>query len=956
MVFAAWYTNDLLVGGFVYGLVIGLLSMGIILIYRSTGVINFAVGNMGLPGASLLALMSINYDFPFWGAVVLALLVGAIFGGLVELAVIRRLFQAPRVILLVATIGIAQLCIAIVNAYPDIESPSGEAARFPAAIGRRWTEVSPIPGTDIFPLRVFNGTDLQILILVPLLAIALSIWLNRTTVGKTVQASADNPDLAKLSGISPRNVSRMVWIIAGVLSTLSMMLLSSGSSPNGLISLGPSTMVRALAASVLAGMRSFPRAIAFGLIIGLGQFVLQFNFAGDTPIDFILFIAIVVAIFLQHREQVGDVGSFSFAPKVKPVPERLRQIWWVRNMTALVGVFALVIAIVIPLIVTLPSRHLLYATIITFAICAISVVIVTGWSGQLSLSQMAFAGIGALTAAALSRGAELDIGWRETRFLDVTLPSLPFVVSLFVAAMITAGLAALIGIGALRVRGLLLAVSTFAFAVACEQYLYRRPFFSDGQTSSVPFPRGKLGPIDLGSEQRTYYYFCLAILVVVVIIAARLRRTGVGRTTIAVRDNPDTAAAYTVSATGVKLRSFALAGAIAGIGGALLGGLVKSVPLSERFFQTSDSLAVVSMAVIGGLGSISGAILGSLWVRGLPAFWGGNDLVPLFTSSIGLLVLLLYFPGGLVQVGYAARDALLSWLDRRLGPEESTSTTTAPASLHIAATEEELPEGVPALRTVDLSVSFGGIAAVDSVSIEARPNEIVGLIGTNGAGKSTTMNAIGGFVRSTGKVELLGKPLDGLSSAQRARRGLGRTFQAASLFPELTVRETVQVALEARHRTGLLSSALFLPSSNASEKAKRSEAVDLIDFLGLGRYADAYISDLSTGTRRIVELAGLLALDARVLCLDEPTAGVAQRETEAFGPLIVNIREQLGATMIVIEHDMPLIMSISDRVYCLEAGAVIAEGEPDEVRHDPLVVASYLGTDERAIQRSDAGS
>jgi ABC-type branched-subunit amino acid transport system ATPase component len=136
------------------------------------------------------------------------------------------------------------------------------------------------------------------------------------------------------------------------------------------------------------------------------------------------------------------------------------------------------------------------------------------------------------------------------------------------------------------------------------------------------------------------------------------------------------------------------------------------------------------------------------------------------------------------------------------------------------------------------------------------------------------------------------------------------------------------------------------------ERAKRADAADLIDFLGLGRYADTHISDLSTGTRRIVELAGLLALDARVLCLDEPTAGIAQRETEAFAPLIVEIRRELGASMLVIEHDMPLIMSISDRVYCLEAGRIIAEGHPSAVRDNPLVVASYLGTDERAIARS----
>ena len=943
VVLAVWTTRQLWFDGLVNGMVFGLLALGVVLVYRSTRVINLAVGNMGLPASGLMGVMVINYGFPYWAALALALLVGIAVGALVERAVIRRLFDAPRVIVLVATIGVAQLMQAILASFPDIEKVRGQ--RYPVPLGFKWD--------DVFGLRI-TGPKLTILILVPLLALGLSWFLNRTVFGQTVQASASNADLARMSGIDPKTVQLFVWTVAGLLSSVSLLLLSGNrGSITGMANLGPNTMARALVAAVIAGMVSFPRAIIAGLVIGVAQAHVQFLFLEQGGlIDFILFIVVAIVVAFQSRGATETEGSFSFSARRRPIPERLREVWWVRRMSTIALGLLLAIAVVLPLLVTRPSRHLLYASIIAFAVCALSMTIVTGWAGQLSLGQMTFAGVGALMAAGFNRGLEVGIGIGNWHFFSISFPRIPYLVSMLLASLIAAAVAALIGLGALRVKGLLLAVTTFAFALAAQQYVFRRPAFNGGFTQSIPFRRGSVGPISLDS-QRSYYYLCLAVLILVLIVVRALRASGVGRSIIGVRENEYTAAAYTVGPSRTKLMAFALAGGIAGLGGALLGGLVQNIPYTERLFQIGDSLRLVSMVVIGGLGTLMGPVIGAMWVVGLPAFWPDNDLVPLFTSSIGLLILLLYFPGGLIQIAYAARDAVLRLAEARLG-EASTERTTTPPAVAFGGGAARPALTVPALAVTNVSVTFGGLRAVDKVSMIAQPGEVVGLIGTNGAGKSTLMNAIGGFAPSEGTIEILGRDASQINPANRARLGLGRTFQAARLFPDLTVRETVQVALEARGRTGLLPTALHLPSATRAERSKRSDADDLIGFLGLGRYSDAFVADLSTGTRRIVELAGLLALDARVLCLDEPTAGIAQRETEAFGPLLKQIQQELDATMIVIEHDMPMIMALSDRVYCLEAGQVIAQGTPDEVRNDPQVVASYLGTDQQAIDRSDS--
>ena len=265
------------------------------------------------------------------------------------------------------------------------------------------------------------------------------------------------------------------------------------------------------------------------------------------------------------------------------------------------------------------------------------------------------------------------------------------------------------------------------------------------------------------------------------------------------------------------------------------------------------------------------------------------------------------------------------------------------------------PAQRPVFQVTGLTVTFGGVRAVDDVSFGLTQGEILGIIGPNGAGKTTVFDAISGFVPSRGKMVLDGSEISELSPEQRARARLGRSFQDARLFPSLTVGEALAVAFERHLRiAGVVSTALRLPWVRRGERGVRTRVEQLIELMGLGAFRDKFVSELSTGSRRIVDLACILAHEPLVLLLDEPSSGIAQRETEALGPLLLRIREQTGASLLVIEHDMPLITSISDEIMALETGSLLVRGSPDEVLQDPRLVSAYLGTNRAMVERSGA--
>jgi ABC-type branched-subunit amino acid transport system ATPase component/ABC-type branched-subunit amino acid transport system permease subunit len=918
---------QVVLSGAMRGLAIGVMACGVILIYRSCRVFNFALGELGALAAAIFVRLVVNWHWNFFPALALMVVVGAVVGGLLELGLVRRLARAPRVVLLVATIGAAQLLLFCQFVLPDIATYSA----FPTPFDEQWT----VGGV------VVRSEHVVALVVLPALVAALAWFLNRTKTGVAVRAAADNADAARLAGIGVKRLSTIVWGLAGGLSAVATILAAplAGANVASTGDLGPGILLRTFAAAVVAGMASLPLAVVAGVVMGVGEAVLFFNHPDDPGlVNAALLVVVLVAVLVTSTRQrgLGMRERLSFAPRVRPIPAELRDLWWVRHHTQIFAALAVLVAAIVPLVVTSPSRQFLYARVLVMALVALSLTVLTGWGGQLSLGQFALVGLGGMTTYTLVQHR------------------LAFFVSVLVATAVTALAALIVGTPALRMRGLFLAVTTLALAVAMP-WILDRPIFHDPDQTSPLLRRPTVGGIDF-SSQRTYYYLCLIVLVVAAGVVARLRASGLGRALLAVRDNESAAAALGLSPTRVKLFAFAVSGGLAGLAGGLLVGLL--VQFTPDGFLATDSLQVVAIAVVGGLASVAGTVLGALFVIGLPAFFPHNPEIALLTSGVGLLVLLLYFPGGLVQFLYDGRDAVLAAVARRRPAADRPPAPDRPA---VPAARAELrsrppvPDGLDAaLRVEEVSVRFGPRTVVDRVSLAVEPGEIVGLIGANGAGKSTLMNAVGGFVRSTGVIEVLGHDVQGLPPHRRAALGLGRSFQDAALFADLTVRETVQTAVEARARARFVPVALGLPGARRAERAKRAHAGDVLDLLGLGDHGERFVSELSTGMRRLVELACLLATDARMLCLDEPTAGIAQREAEAFGPLLVRVRQELGASLLVIEHDMPLVMAISDRIVCLEAGAAIASGTPDAVRHDPRVVASYLGTDERAIARSGA--
>ena len=429
------------------------------------------------------------------------------------------------------------------------------------------------------------------------------------------------------------------------------------------------------------------------------------------------------------------------------------------------------------------------------------------------------------------------------------------------------------------------------------------------------------------------------------VLVGNIMRSGSGRKMLAVRSNERAAAAVGIGVASIKLTAFALASFLAGLGGALIG--YSRGQLSPESFGVFVGLSFLAITYLGGITSLSGAVVaGALAALGI-VFVLLDRVLELGTyyalfSGVSLILTVILNPVGIAgktradieafRAKRAARAGLAAPLDDEAIIVDDHADVQVP-TLHTPRP----PLGDVLLRATGVSVTYGGLKAVDGVSMEIRAGEIVGLIGPNGAGKTSFIDAITGFTPYSGSVELEGATLDGVSPHGRARRGLVRTWQSVELFQDLSVRHNVQVSTDVGHDVGKLLRDAVRPNRPVPESVSAS-----LELLRLGEVAERKPSELSLGRQKIVGVARALALSPHTLLLDEPAAGLDTAESAEFGAHLEDIAAT-GVACLLVDHDMHLMMGVCDRIYAIEFGRPIADGTPEQVRQHPAVIAAYLG-------------
>ena len=731
-------------------------------------------------------------------------------------------------------------------------------------------------------------------------------------------------------------------------------------------------------------MESLPLAFGAAVALGVTSGLFEFNMPrfGSAIGDVVNLVAILVGLlFLQRRRSRADDAeeSFSATGILKPIPAALRSLPEV--VAGRVGVMALVavVIVVIPL-VSGPGTTLEYTAALIYGIIAISLVVLTGWSGNVSLGQFAFAGVGGVLAGELIEKANADL------FL-----------SLAAAGAAGAVLAVIVGVPALRIRGAYLAAVTLALGVAMDTFFLNPTYYPN------IIPQAFLRPVlwqrfDLASN-KAFYFCCLGFLVLTIVFIQGLRRARPGRVLLATRDNEKAAAAMSVPPVRTKLAGFVLAGAIAGIAGGLYAVLLGAVAFNT--FDPSYGLVVFSMAVIGGLGSISGVLMGVGLIEVLSYSFPKYQLV--FTG-VGLLLVLLFLPGGLAEGVQSIRDRLLkvvaerhkilvpslvadrkvelvdhapeesSLLEHALSEEDGAATPPAPAAAAprpppspaawcrcpTPATRTRRPSGWPrspvgsdelvpdtpvVLSCQKVEVSYGPVQILFGVDLDVHEGEIVALLGTNGAGKSTLLKGASGLVKvGGGAVRLDGDAITGEPAEAVARRGMSLMPGGRGVFPTLSVEENLRLG------------AWMIRKDHRAVAEAKARVIDLFPILRQRGHQQA--GNLSGGEQQMLSLAMALMVKPKVLMIDELSLGLAPTVVAQLLE-VVKMLHATGTTIVVVEQSVNVALELAERAVFLEKGEVRFSGRTLDLLDRPDILRSVFiagaGSVEGTVVTPDAG-
>jgi branched-chain amino acid transport system permease protein len=648
--------------GLVSGALIALSAAAMVLIYRTLRVVNFAQGAFGVPGVVLLVLMLAYTKIPFLVdfalAVAVSLALGLIFG-----VALLRFFRSSRLFLTVITIVGASIVTAVVTFILRLPffPPLNRRSLQDLPDFDRIRRLLPFPGFHFqvgsFALK-FGFAEVFALEMAAVALIGLGVFFRFTKAGTAVRAVAENPERASLLGISPGMLSIVVWTIAGGLSgiTIVLSLITTGGGGAGSAAAGAGTvnglgvLLPIFAGAVLARFRDLDKVVVYSLAIGVAQQAWQFSHQNTQGFfDLVLFVLVCVGLLLQRRgiarADAGIETTWAATDEPRPIPKELTGVGSVRvARTVLIGL-VLLFGALFPFVAS-TAKVVEGSTILLSAISVLSLVVLTGWAGQVSLGQYAFSAIGAVFAGSL-----------------VQRVGLSFWLAVPVAVLVSIGVSVLVGLPALRIKGLFLMVTTFGFAVAVNSVLFDKRYFGWLlPLATKPIRRPTFFLLNF-EDEKSMYFLCLAALVLAVVVVRNLRRSRVGRILIGLRENEANVQSFGVSALRMKLLAFAISGGIAGFAGALTA--VQARAVAGASFGADKSVTAFVAAVIGGVSSPVGALLGAAYFVVSQNWFTNNAIVQTFFRSGGPVLILYVAPGGFISLFNQARDSMLRIIAQR---------------------------------------------------------------------------------------------------------------------------------------------------------------------------------------------------------------------------------------------------------------------------------------------------